>query len=134
MDLSSLVGVFVGAHVIIAERYEVPELVMDMSEGQQLADAVQNVLRHYSIETTQKAIDWAALIGTSCMIYGSRFGAYMLRRAAEKRSGIIIPPNMPMRPAPEAKTNGSGHAPAPAQQPRFDNDAMVFNVEDLDGE
>lgn len=122
---------------MLSERVGVPEIAMEMSEGEQLAQAAQNVLRHYPVETTQKALDWGVAFCTVGMIYGNRFGAYMLRRAAEKRSGIIIPASPPaasqdLHPQPGAKPNGSGHAsPQPASQ-RFAGDAIILNPDDAE--
>lgn len=84
MDLSSLTGMFVGLHAILAERTGVPELQMSDDEGKQFMLAAQNVMRHYSVETTQKTLDWIALFGTAGGIYGTRFAAYQMRKNAEK--------------------------------------------------
>jgi hypothetical protein len=74
---------FVGLHVVAAQSLKVPELALDMSEGEQFMKSAQNVMRHYSVETTQKTLDWIAFGGTICMIYGTRFGAYMIRKRGE---------------------------------------------------
>lgn len=47
--------------------------------------SAENVMRHYSVQSSQKTIDWLAFGGTCCMIYGTRFGAYMLRRRSEQQ-------------------------------------------------
>lgn len=88
LDLSSLTGLFVGIHVIAAGATNVPELAIDMDEGKQFMLSAQNVMRHYSVESSQKTIDWLAFGGTCCMIYGTRFGAYMLRRREEQKEAI----------------------------------------------
>lgn len=54
-----------------------------MKEGEDFMSAAQNVMRHYSVESSQKTIDWLAFGGTCCMIYGTRFGTYMLRKREE---------------------------------------------------
>lgn len=77
---------FVGLHVMAASSLNVPELAMDMDEGTQFMKSAQNVLRHYSVETTQKTLDWIAFGGTCCMIYGTRFGAYMIRKRGEQEA------------------------------------------------
>ena len=75
---------FVGVHVILAGAVDVPELVIDEGEGKQFMVSAQNVMRHYSVESSQKTIDWLAFGGTCAMIYGTRWGAYMMRKRAEK--------------------------------------------------
>lgn len=83
LDLSSLTGLFVGLHVVAASVMNTPELALDMAEGDQFMKSAQNVMRHYSVESSQKTIDWLAFGGTCCLIYGTRFGAYMLRKRTE---------------------------------------------------
>lgn len=101
---------FVGLHVVLSNSLAVPELTMDMAEGEQFMKSAQNVLRHYSVETTQKSLDWIAFGGTCCMIYGTRFGAYMLRKRSEapQRPAATIY-QMPQRQGPQVQ---------PAQQQR----------------
>jgi hypothetical protein len=105
LDLSSLTGLFVGIHVIAAGATGVPECAIDMDEGKQFMSAAQNVMRHYSVESSQKTIDWLAFGGTCCMIYGTRFGAYMLRKREEQRDqkkpGAVLYSMPPRSPAPQ---------------------------------
>jgi hypothetical protein len=108
VDLSSLTGMFVGLHVVASQSLQVPELAMDMAEGQQFMSSAQNVLRHYSVETTQKTLDWIAFAGTCCMIYGTRFGAYMVRKAGERnaeRPTATVYPMPPRREAPQPQAS-----------------------------
>lgn len=46
--------------------------------------ATQNVMRHYSVETTQKGADFIALAGCASMIVGTRVGAYNMRTRMER--------------------------------------------------
>jgi len=48
--------------------------------------AVQNVMRHYSVETTQKTLDWVALMGAASGMYVPRLAAISIRRKSVKRS------------------------------------------------
>lgn len=86
---------------------------MDMAEGTQLQKAVENVMRHYPVDTSQKAVDWASLAGVLAMLYGTRWGAYMMRKHAERRPSTV---SYSMASAPAGKPNGSGR-PAPVPQP-----------------
>jgi len=76
---------FVGLHVLLAERTETPELVISEDEGKEFMAAVQNVMRHYSVETTQKTLDWIALFGTTSGMYVPRIAAIGMRRRAMKQ-------------------------------------------------
>lgn len=122
MDLSGLVGLFVGFHVIASERFDVPELSMTMEEGTQLQVSVEKVLRHYSIETTQKTIDWTIFFGTIGTLYGTRFGSYMIRKREERMPQTL-------RPTPVQRPNTNGDArPKPQQSPTvhpFAGDALI---------
>ncbi len=49
-----------------------------------MADACMNVMRHYNISASQKAIDWGNLLLTMGLVYGNKFYAVNERRKAEK--------------------------------------------------
>jgi len=88
-----------------------------MSEGQTLATAGQNVLRHYPVETSQKAIDWIALFGAIGMVYGTRIGTYALRKRMEsleqhKPQATVYQMPVAPRAAPSQQA-----APQPAPEP-----------------
>lgn len=103
--------------MIAAGASNVPELAIDMQEGDTFMKSAQNVMRHYSVESSQKTIDWLAFGGTVCMIYGTRFGAYMLRRRSEQqeqqRPGATVY-QMPVRQTVQATNPMS--APGPVSQ------------------
>lgn len=75
---------FVGLHVMLAERTETPELAITEDEGKAFMDAAQNVMRHYSVETTQKALDWTAFVGTAAGMYMPRIAAIGMRKRASR--------------------------------------------------
>jgi hypothetical protein len=77
-------GMFVGIHAMLAVRTGVPEVEITPDEGAQFMKAVQNVMRHYSVKTTQKTMDFVALFGVAAAIYGPRVAAYKFRTDAEK--------------------------------------------------
>jgi hypothetical protein len=79
---------FVGLHALAAVRFDVPELMISDDEGAAFMRAAQNVARHYSVETTQKTLDWIALIGTTAGIYGTRIASIGLRRRSQRSSGM----------------------------------------------
>lgn len=78
---------FVGLHALLAERTETPELAMTEPEAKQFMVAAQNVMRHYSVETTQKTLDWIAFAGCAAGIYGPRFAAIQINK--RKKPGKI---------------------------------------------
>jgi hypothetical protein len=63
---------FVGLHVGLASFTKIEELAITQEEGETFMTAAQNVARHYSIETTQKTMDWIALCGCLTAMYGPR--------------------------------------------------------------
>jgi hypothetical protein len=87
--LSSITGLFVGAHVLLAERANIPELALSMDEGQTFMKAAQNVMRHYSVQTTQKTMDWISFAGVTCMIYVPRVVA-IANRAKQKPIDNVV--------------------------------------------
>lgn len=96
MDLSGLAALFVGAHVQLAAATNTPELAITDDEGEEFLKRAQNVLRHYSIETTQKTLDWIAFYGSVGMMYGTRAIAIYNRQRSERqpqpRRGEVIRP------------------------------------------
>lgn len=66
---------FVGLHAALAIRTGVEELAITPDEGEQFMTRAQAVMRHYSVETTQKTMDWIAFMGCAGMIYAPRAAA-----------------------------------------------------------
>lgn len=89
---------FVGLHVVLAERTETPEIAISEDEGKAFMTAAQNVMRHYSVETTQKTLDTIAFVGTTISIYAPRMAAYSMR----KRYEAMQPARRPPPSAPDA--------------------------------
>lgn len=79
LDLSSLQAMFVGAHVMLAAALQTPEFAISEDEGRSFAQAASNVMRHYNVQTTQKTVDWIALIGISAQIYVPRIIAVSMK-------------------------------------------------------
>lgn len=98
---------FVGVHAMLAANLEAPELAISEDDGKAFMRSAQNVMRHYSVETTQKTLDWIAFIGTVSGMYAPRITAVAVRRRAE-RKGTAAPrrqapqPQQPQSPAPLA--------------------------------
>lgn len=97
MDLSGIGGVLVGIHGMLANMTATPELAIDISEGQSLANAAGNVMRHYGVKTTQKAVDWFALFGVLGGVYATRAVAIGNRKRMEKKTPPIA--NADMQPS-----------------------------------
>lgn len=95
---------FVGVHAALAIRTNTPELMISDQEGKAFMSAAQNVLRHYSVETTQKTLDWIAFVGVTCSMYAPRALAIYVR--THNRAPVA-----PSAPGPVA-ANGKDTAPA----------------------
>lgn len=76
---------FVGLHTMLAMQTDTPEFMLSDEEGRDFTKAAQNVMRHYSVQSTQKTLDWIAFGGITVGIYGPRFVAVRLRKAQEAR-------------------------------------------------
>jgi hypothetical protein len=57
-----------------------PELEITEADGKAFLTAAQNVLRHYPLVASQKAVDWAAFAFTASFIYVPRAVAIAHRR------------------------------------------------------
>ncbi len=96
LDLSSITGLLVGVHALLAQVTETPEIAITEDEGKAFTKASQNVMRHYSVQTTQKTLDWIALFGVTASIYGPRIAAIGIRKRSErepKTAKVIQFPN-----------------------------------------
>jgi hypothetical protein len=71
---------FVGLHVMLAQLTKTEELAISMDEGEAFMKAASNVMRHYSVQTTQKTLDWIAFGGCTIQIYGLRIVAISVNR------------------------------------------------------
>jgi len=63
-----------------------PELILTDEEASGFLIAAQNVMRHYSVEATQKTLDWVALFGCVAGIYGPRAVKIKMRRDEEREA------------------------------------------------
>jgi hypothetical protein len=102
---------FVGVHAMLAMQTKTPELAIEPVEAASFMKAAQNVLRHYSVQTTQKTLDWIAFLGVAGGMYGTRAFAISARLAAEratKGDGKVMQFRRPVRVVPETE---------PASQP-----------------
>lgn len=91
---------FVGLHALLANNLDTPELAISPDEGKQFMTAVQNVMRHYSVETTQKSLDWIALAGCAAGMYFPRVAAVSIRRKGRQRQAVAAKPPVPPSGAP----------------------------------
>lgn len=96
---------FVGIHALLAANLEAPELAISADEGKQFMTCVQNVMRHYSVETTQKSLDWIALMGCASGMYIPRIAAVSIKRKnksrAKQRSAPAQGPAAPLSIVPD---------------------------------
>lgn len=110
----------VGVHAILAMQTKTPELAITEQEGKDFTRAAQNVLRHYSVQTTQKTLDWVAFLGVTAGMYGTRAFAISARHAAEKAAngdtfGQVLKFPDRSRKAPPASPGAAEAAPAAAE-------------------
>lgn len=85
-----MAGMLVGIHAMLAMRLDAPELMIERDEATDYLRHAQNVMRHYSVETTQKTIDWIMFIGATAGTYGTRIVALAMRRNQQRPSGEVI--------------------------------------------
>ena len=74
---------FVGLHASLALMTKTPELAVTEQEGRDFMKAAQNVMRHYSVQSTQKTLDWLAFGGIAVGLYGTRAFAVSMRKQME---------------------------------------------------
>jgi hypothetical protein len=72
-------------HVQLARLADCPEIAMTEADAKTLMVSAQNVLRHYSIQATQKAVDIMTFASVATFMYAPRAVAFKRRR--QRRSG-----------------------------------------------
>src|SRR4029077_9160444 len=72
LDLTGLAGVWSVMHVQLSRLADCPELAMSEQDAKVLMTAAQNVMRHYSIAASQKAIDWMTFASVASFMYAPR--------------------------------------------------------------
>lgn len=97
-----MTGMFVGLHALLADRTNVPQIAITEDEGKQFMTAAQNVMRHYSVETTQKTLDWIAFAGVGAGIYMPRLAAIGIERRNR-------PPRHASQPPQSRPQEGAAH-------------------------
>ena len=124
---------WVGLHVQIAQLTENPELVISEADGKEFLLRTQNVMRHYPLVASQKAIDWAAWAFVASFIYVPRAAAIAKRRSTPGPGHNQGPPMdsvhymYPPPPAPAGAHRGNGSA-----QPDFASPPPIPPTVDMD--
>jgi hypothetical protein len=90
VDLTGLAGMLAGCMTMASLNFNAPEWQVGEVEAKEYLVHVQNVMRHYSADSTQKSIDVAMLIFASSMFLGTRSAATMVR-LREEREGKRAP-------------------------------------------
>lgn len=105
-------------HVQLARIADCPELAMSEGDARTLMASAQNVLRHYSIQATQRAVDWITFGSVAMFMYVPRAVALVQRRQQGN-----APPPRPQWDGPAqvfqfTPPHAPQHAPQPQQQPQ----------------
>lgn len=80
LSVDVLNDLLLSVHFGLAAMLHTPEIALDMDEARKLANASANVMRHYNVRTTAKAMDWIQLSITLGVIYGPRAVVFAARR------------------------------------------------------
>lgn len=91
IDLDSLNFTLFYAHSLLAKATKTPELELDKEEARSISTACMNVMQHYNIKASQKAIDWCNLLLTLTIVYGGKFHAVSERQnkeRAQRKAGV----------------------------------------------
>lgn len=84
LDLDSLNFTLFFAHELLAKASKTPEIALTETEAKTMATCAHNVMKHYNITASQKAIDWGNLVLTGVIVYGGKFHAINERQARER--------------------------------------------------
>jgi hypothetical protein len=70
--LSAFTGMVVGLSTMLAIRTGFEQIEAGEDEVKAWLKAAQRVARHYSVKTTQVALDWIAFMGMTAQVWGTR--------------------------------------------------------------
>lgn len=87
----------VGISTMLAMRMDAPEFAVPQDEMAYFLKTAQNVARHYNVETTQKTLDWIAMIGVGGQVFGTRAVAFAVRTRNERAQPGQATPAAPGR-------------------------------------
>jgi hypothetical protein len=123
--------------VLLAGWAETPELAITDDEGAKFLAAAQNVMRHYSVKSTQKTLDWITFAGISAQIYGQRFMALSIRlRLEQNPRPPMLRPLASVTPIrqnapPQAQPGQPQPQPQPQSQPQAQAHAAMQEQPDI---
>lgn len=103
---------------MLATVTAVPELAIDGKEGDAMAKALANVMRHYDVPmVSAKTLDHIALLQCLATVYGTRIVAIRARKFAENAKRVRRTDEPPPAPPPAGSVEipGFGPVPPPAQ-------------------
>jgi hypothetical protein len=86
LDLSALDGLLIGAHALLAGFTKEDIWKLEQEEAHRFSGALENVARHYDIQTSQKTVDWIALAMVAGGIYGTRVYAISVKKSMAKKA------------------------------------------------
>lgn len=72
LDVDLFAQQLVGMHMIAAKLLNAPELMIGPDEAKNLAKAIQNIMKHYSINVSPKTIAMMQFMGVAAAIYAPR--------------------------------------------------------------
>lgn len=79
------------------------EMAVGAEEAGAWLKSAQNVMRHYSVETTQKTIDWLAFCGVTAQVFGTRAVAIAVKNRNARPNNVrplraVAPENLDIQP------------------------------------
>ena len=117
VDVNSLQFTLTGIHATLAALTLCPEFVLPDSTAETLAKNLANVMRHYDMQASQKAIDLGNCAVAFAIAYGGIGARIYARKSAERRAGRQTHPMSVavQTPTAQAKTSPATGKPSGAK-------------------
>jgi len=84
LSIDGVSAILLSVHTMAASFFAVPELDIEKSEANNLANAIKSVADHYDVKASEKSLAWANLVSVTAMVYGTRMFAYRARKSMER--------------------------------------------------
>ena len=80
----------IGISTMLAIRTGMEEFQVGEDEMSAWLGSAQKVARHYSIETTQRTLDWIAFVGISGQVFGTRAVAIAMKARQQQKPSAEV--------------------------------------------
>jgi hypothetical protein len=88
LSARQITGMLYMGHAAAASAIGIPQIAIQETEAEQIANALVDVLQFYDFEASAKTVAWANLLGTCAMVYGFKVMAFLNEQKAAQSGDL----------------------------------------------